>query len=162
MSFCTFIAQRLAAYSKEQSGNAAVEMAIWVTVLVLPLMSVIDTGLYVFQNMEVENAAQMAAQSAWAECGQANQPAATYCSGFSTALTRGVRSTTLGSNVTETHSQGQYCVDGSGALTTSGCATTAWYLVVTASYAYTPMFGPVSVGSIFTSPMTRTTWRRMT
>jgi len=152
--------RRLRAFQAEQSGSAAVEMAIWLFVLFVPLLSVIDMGLYIFQNIEVENAAQMAAQAAWAECGQRPQPAATECSGFATALGRGAHSTSLGSQVSATSTEAEYCVNGSGALQT-GCTPAAYYLVVTATYNYAPVFGAVSVGSIFPSPITRTTWRRM-
>jgi Flp pilus assembly protein TadG len=150
----------LGAFAKEQSGAAAVEMAIWLFILAVPMMNLIDVGLYVFQNMEVENAAQMAAQSAWAECGQQLQPASTKCPGFATALQRGAQSTTLTSSVSVSSSEDQYCVNDDGELE-AGCAPSAYYLVVQASYNYAPMFAPVSVASLFPSPISRTTWRRM-
>jgi Flp pilus assembly protein TadG len=150
----------LGAFAKEQSGAAAVEMAIWLFILVVPLMNIIDLGLYVFQNMEVENAAQMAAQSAWAECGQQLQPASTKCPGFATALQRGARSTTLASSISVGSTEDEYCVNADGDLEKS-CTPSAYYLVVTTTYNYAPMFAPVSVASLFPSPIVRTTWRRM-
>src|SRR5437879_13137779 len=102
-------------------------------VLLIPLMGAFDIGLYVFQRMQVEGAAQMAVQSAFNTCGQGVYalPLTTNCPGLSAAVANGAHSTSLGANVSVTSTTaGDYCVDNTtGQLPTTSCgATTGHYL----------------------------------
>ena len=66
--------QPLRAYWGGRRGAAAAEFAIVLTVLVFPLLNVIDFGMYIFVGMEVNEAAQSTAQAALATCTYANPP----------------------------------------------------------------------------------------
>lgn len=154
----------LTGYGREEQGAAAVEMAIWLIVLVPALLNSFDLGMYVFQQMQVRHAAQMAAQAAFTSCSQQGfTSVSTKCSGFSTTISNAAQySTSLGTNVSWSTSEGDYCVDStSGALTKTGCSATAHYLLVTATYTYAPMFRNVSVTSLLPSTISQTSWIRM-
>lgn len=155
---------KLQAYAAGQGGAAAVEMAIWLIVLVPALLNGFDLGMYIFQQMQVKHAAQMATQAAFTSCGQQGYTnISTRCTGFATTISNAAQnSTSLGSNVSATTSEGDYCVDGAtGALTTSGCTTTAHYLLVTATYTYAPLFQNVSITGLLPSTISQTSWIRM-
>jgi Flp pilus assembly pilin Flp len=153
-----------ARFLADASGAATVELALTLTFLLLPLIGVFDTGVYVFQRMEVENAAEMALQSAFNICGQggATAPLITNCTGLSGAVTKGAHSTSLGSNVSvSSTTEGDYCVSGTGQLTTSGCGTTAHYLKVTVAFTFTPLFPNVSVASVLGNSIGGSRYMRM-
>ena len=93
----------LRTYWSGRRGAAAAEFAIVLTVLVFPLLNVIDFGMYIFVGMEVNEAAQSAAQAALATCTYANPPqvpATILCTNLSNAETAAVGGTSLGSAVT--------------------------------------------------------------
>src|SRR5579862_4141703 len=92
------VRKRWTAYRRDTRGAAAVEMALWTLFLTVPLMNVTDLSFYAYRKMQVENAAQQAAQAAWATCStSALQPAINNCANFSSAVTAGLHSTSLGS-----------------------------------------------------------------
>ena len=102
-------------------GAAAVELAILLPLLTLPLLNIVDLGYYAYQSMQVGNAAVAGAEEARSFCNtQAKVPATntTSCPGFSTDETIAVHSTSLGSGVALVSGyplEGYYC-----ALTTGG------------------------------------------
>jgi len=162
-------------YGVSEHGAAAVEMAIIASMMVVPLLNVMDVGLYMFQRMQVENAAQMAAQATWATCDTAaEQPATTGCANLTTAMTAAAQSTSLGTNVTVgTPTEGYYCLDNANVLVEVGSFPTkpspfnctsapssvtpspapGDYVQVSVSYTYAPLFPAVSVASTFTTPI---------
>lgn len=167
-------------------GAAATEFAIILSLLTIPMMSVVDLGIYVYQSMQLQNAGQMAAQAAWSACTSGMTPitSSSKCSGAQTIMTSAAQTTSLGSAVTITSTtEGFYCVNSTGGLsligstgtfgsppaTQSSCGTGTWlngttpsdYIAVTVSYTYTPLFGGISVASLLTTPITKTTWMRM-
>jgi len=161
-------------YHVDQKGAAAAEFALVLILLAIPILNVVDVGIYVYQRMELDNAAQMAAQQVRSTCNIPTLlPAKTNCTGFSTAVTAGAQSTPLGNAVSVTSVEGNYCVDSSGALVSVGAAKNCStvnptsgdvpgdYIQITASYNYAPFFSAVSLASILTSPITRTAWMRL-
>lgn len=154
---------RPAGYINDSSGAAAVETALTLGLLLIPMMGLFDIGLYAFDRMQVENAAQMAVQSAFNACSQGvAAPLLTNCTNLSGAVTSGAQSTSLGANVSVTSTtEGDYCVGGAGALTTTGCGTTAHYLRVDVSYTYTPLFSAVSVANVLGTSIVRSHYMRM-
>ncbi|MHB8530108.1 MAG: TadE/TadG family type IV pilus assembly protein [Caulobacteraceae bacterium] len=173
-------------------GAAAIEFALSLSFLTASLLNVVDLGLYAYQRMQVENAAQSGAQAAWSACNTAAKlPAtnSTNCPGFANAVTAGVQSTTLGSNVTQatgSPAEGYYCGTTSGALQLVGTAGTVGsppsgapatcagvigaadpiappgdYVQVSVTYPFTPLFGAISLAGLLTTPITKTTWTRM-
>jgi Flp pilus assembly protein TadG len=171
-------------YRAEQRGAAAAEFALVLTLLTVPLLNVIDLAMYAWDRMQLENAAQVAAQAAWAVCPNTTNLPATpnsyaKCPAMPAAVTTAVRSTSLGTNVTVTATtENYYCVNtttntlvtvGSfpgtkpANCSSVGSATDAPgdYVQITASYTFTPIFPAASIASVLTSPITRIAWTRM-
>ena len=129
-------------YRTEQRGAAAVEFALIVTLLTIPVLNVVDLALYAWDRMQVDNAAQMGVQAAWATCSLSSNLPATpnsyaKCSAMPAAVTTAVQSTTLGANVTvSSTTEGYYCVNTSTNL-----------LVAVGTFPGTKPANCVSVGS---------------
>lgn len=175
---------------RDTRGAAAVEFVLWLGVLVVPVLSAVDLGVYAMQRMQLEIAGQATVQAAWHLCDSPTKlPATKNCTGLSTALTTAAQGTSLGSNVTISSGfplEGYFCTDSSQALKPAGNGMT-WttgqtpptkpancsaviagsktppgdYIQVQVSYAYTPVFSAVSVASLLTTPITRTAWMRL-
>lgn len=180
---------RLRVFAQEVRGAAAAEFVLWTALLVVPVLSAVDIGIYVDRRMQLEIAAQAAVQAAWHSCTTASSlPAVQNCSGLSATMLQAAQGTSLGSSVTLTNgtaSEGYYCVDANNKLVLVGTAgnfttppvkpvpftcasvktgsTTAPgdYIFATASYDYTPVFSNVSIASLLTTPITRTAWMRL-
>ncbi len=94
----------LGAYGSERRGAAGVEFAVVLALLLIPILNVIDFGVYLFQNMEVAAATDAAAQAALSTCGWTNELPAYgvngYCPSLTTAVTTAAQSTSLGTGVT--------------------------------------------------------------
>ena len=170
-------------------GAAAAEFVLWVAILTVPVLSAVDIGVYAFQRMQLEIAAQAAVQTAWHVCNKTTLlPAVKNCAGLSAAMTSAAQGTSLGTTVTITTtpvSEGYYCVNASNKLVLVGTTATFGatpaapapfdchtvialstakpgdYIQVTASYAYAPVFPGVSVASLLTTPITRTAKMRL-
>ena len=119
-----------AAWRRDTSGAAAVELAIMASLLTIPLLNVVDLAFYAFRFMQVQNAAQVGAQAAWATCDTtAKLPATntTKCPGFASAVTAAIQSTSLSTGVTQatgSPAEGYYCTTTAGALQLVGTAGT--------------------------------------
>jgi len=163
-------------YRKGSGGAAAAEFALILTLLVVPVLNVVDFGIYVYDRMQLDNAGQSAVQTAWAQCAATGLIPATvnnYCSGLSTAMTTAAQSSSLGSGVSVTSTTEDYCCPGAGALTCQGSVSNTTpaacasgeapgdYLFVTVSYTYAPLYSGVSLASLLTTPITRTAWMRL-
>lgn len=162
-------------------GTSAIEFSFFAGLLSLALLNVTDTSVYIYKRMQVENATQMGAQAAFKTCDPSNGylPATTNCPGLNTAVTNAIRGTSLGAQVqlqSGSPSEGYYCLNSSGSLQyvssvskkPSDCSTAGTaalqpedYIRITTSYAYTPMFPGVSVGGLFTTPITNTAMIRL-
>jgi Flp pilus assembly protein TadG len=172
----------------ETHGAAAVELVLWLAVLVVPLLSAVDVGVYVFQKMQLQIAAQAAVQYVWQKCDPnlGGVPAFSKCSDLSLAkITSAAQSTSLGTAVTLTSTPSQPAIKEGTACATTGSGpqwvgtpstaigtapvsaacplgpTKPDYITVTASYPYTPVFSGLSVGSLLTTPIIQTAWMRM-
>jgi len=174
-------------YRTDQRGAAAVEFAIVVTLLTVPVLNVVDVAQYAWDRMQTDNAAQAAVQAAWTTCSTAaNLPATvgTNCSAMSAAVTLAAQSTSLRTAVTVTSTtEGYYCVKTSvtpNTLIYAGPVTSAKpsdcsqgsiggsssdvpgdYVLITTSYTYSPIFPAVSVASGLATPITRQAWMRL-
>jgi hypothetical protein len=105
----------------------------------------------------------MAVQAAFTSCGQQGYSSlSSKCPNFTTIInTAAQNSTSLGGNVSASPSEGNYCVDATtGALTTTGCGTTAHYLSVTTTYSYSALFSNVSVTRLLPSTISQSSWIR--
>ena len=122
---------RLGRFLRRSDGTAAVEMALWTAVIIVPMASVFDIGEYTYRKMQVENAAEMAVQAAWHACDPSELPAVQNCTGLANTgllatLRTAAQSTSLGTNVTiaattTAVTEGYYCTNnGTGALVLVG------------------------------------------
>ena len=90
-------------------------------------------------------------------------------------MTAAVQSTTLGTKVSITSTAEDYCCPGSSSspLSCQGSVLTTTptncssglapgdYILVATSYSYAPIFSEVSVTSLLTTPITRTSYMRL-
>lgn len=174
---------------RAENGAAGAEMAIWAAALVVPIYGTVDLAHYTYKRMQVDAAAQAAAHRAWVLCDATTKlPAITACNGLTAAMTQAAQATSLGTGVTlGTTKEGYYCADADGKLTlvgTEGSGTTApikpstftcagippgnsstkpgEYIVVTANYTFTPLFGSLSFSQLLPTAVSRTAWMRLT
>ena len=175
--------RRRLGFLRDQSGAAAAELVLWIALLIVPVLSVLDLGLYGFQRMQVEYAAQAGIQAARLACGDSAAPFTKNCAGLSSAVTTAAQSTLLGSSVSLSGApvEGYYCVDSSGALaavgsvgspptkpspftcdsvTTGSSSSPGTYLQVTVTYDYSPVF-TTPIASLFGTKIERTAWLRV-
>jgi len=173
-------------YRRDQKGAAAVEFALVLTLLTVPVLNVVDLAMYAWDRMQLDNAAQIAVQAAWATCStNANRPASpnsyAKCAGMPGAVTLAAQSTSLGTNVTWVlTSEAYYCITTGGSLVFAAAATATPpsdcsknglggqssdvpgdYVQITTSYPFAPIFPAVSIASTLTSPIRRTAWMRL-
>ena len=161
-------------YCKSRRGAAAAEFALVLSLLTIPILNVVDVGIYVYDRMELDNSAQAAVQSAWALCAATGDvPAVSNCTGVSSAMAAAVQNAPLGAGVTLTSTSEQYCCPGAtlacqGSVTTTtptNCTPSGEapgdYIFATVSYTYAPLFTGVSVAGLLTTPMTRTASMRL-
>lgn len=163
----------------DNSGLAGIEFALASTALTVGLLNGLEVARWSFQKMELANAVHTATLAAWNACDTQHLPAKTKCtSALATAVSNGLSQTSLGT-LTGTTSEGYYCVNTSGVLqkianydattkpadcTLAGDSSRAPgdYVVVTANYTYTPLFGQsLTVGSLLTSNLTSTGYIRL-
>jgi hypothetical protein len=169
-------------------GVAAIEFAFIAGFLTLAVVNVSDIGIYIYQRMEVENAAQIGTMSAVKTCvplstAQQTQPpalpATLNCAGLNAAVTAAIQSTSLGNKIALSGggiSEGYYCVNSSNALqymsgvsskpadcSAAGMASLqpADYLKVSVAFNYAPLFGGISVAGLFANPINKTAMVRM-
>lgn len=168
---------------RDARGAAGVEFVLMLTLLTLPTLNVIDLGLYAYERMQVETAAQAAVQAAWHACSSSAQLPTKNCTGVAATMLTAAQSTSLSTNVTlPTVVEGFYCSNGSGGLAlvgSTGTTTTAPtgagtctsviagsttapgdYIQATASAPYAPLFGSLSLLPLPTT-ISRTAWLRL-
>lgn len=163
----------------DQRGVVSVEFALAAIFIVTAMLNAADVGEYVHQSMQVENAAQMGAQTALQTCAATQLPVMTACPGLSGRITSAVTSTSLGGNVTVDGGQAveaYYCINAANTLVRVGtiggkpatCAATGNpsvapgdYVVVTVSFPYTALFPGAGAGAVLTTPIRRSAIMRL-
>jgi uncharacterized membrane protein len=169
-------------FRRDERGSAAIEFAAASMLLVVGVLNSVDFGYYMYQRMEVENAAQVGVQAAWKTCYDSSSmlPATQNCGGLNAAVTAAIQSTSLGANVSLSSgypAEGYYCVNGSGILQSVGslsnkpadcsaagnAATSPGdYLQVGVTYRYAPLFPGFSLmGAWGISSISKTSWMRV-
>jgi len=168
-------------FSSDERGTSAIEFAFFASILSFAILNVADISIYLYKRMQVENATQMGAQAAWNACdpSQNQLPATTNCPSLTTAITNAIHSTSLSTAVSlqaGSPAEGYYCVNSSGQLqyvssvsskpadcTVAGVPSNmpGDYIIVTASYAYAPIFHGVTVAAAFPTPIVRTSMMRL-
>ena len=183
------IFSRFPDFIRERRGTAAVEFVLWFPVIALPLVGVIDLGIYAVQRMQVEAASQAGAATAWRVCDEVTEHPVTNtsCAGVGTSIAAAVQGTGLGAGATlaSTPVAGWYCATDAGVLSLLG---SSWaidsgsptakpadcsgavggsttdpgeYIQVTVNFTYTPLFGVLRTAGILPATITHTAWRRL-
>ena len=174
------VTKKVAAIWSDQQGVSAIEFSFFAGLLSLGMLNTADVSIYIYQRMELENAAQMGSQAAWKTCDTAHLPATTNCSGLMTAVTNAAQSTSLGTQVSlqsGSPAEGYYCVNSSGALQYVGAVTSpeptdcsaagmtnlkpADYIKITTAFSYAPLFPGITVASAFATPIIKTALMRL-
>lgn len=176
-----FLYEHISNYRRDRRGVAAIEFAVGGMFLTLGVLNAVDMGFYQFKRMEVENAAQAAAQAAWKTCNDPTSmlPATQKCAGLNNAINAAIQTTSLGTSVSVTSgypTEGYYCVNSAGALQSVGSlsnkpancssvgnasASPGDYIQVAVTYNYAPMF-PVSIMSAWgVTTISMTSWMRL-
>ena len=156
------ITKHIAALRSDRRGVAAIDFAIFASLISIGMLNVTDIAIYVYQRMQVEYATQAGAQAAWHTCTINMLPATNNCSGLNTAVQNAVQSTSLGTHVTlqsGSPAEGYYCVNSSGVLQymndvnhkPTDCS----------AFPYAPLFPGITVTGAFATPITRTAVMRL-
>ena len=158
-----------------------IEFALVAGVLCILLMNGIEVARYAYTVMQVQNAAQVGAQSAWKTCDPNKElPATTKCPALNTAVAAAIKSTTLGDKVTLANApvERYYCLNTANALIPDGGialgSKPANCSAITGAqagagrlhhggvtYAYQPLFLDFTVGRLFAPTITKTTNMRL-
>jgi|SRR6185437_4334421 len=170
--------QNVKAFGRDRRGTAAIEFAFFVGFLSVATLNVAEVSIYIYQRMQVENAAQMGAQAVWKTCNTSSLlPATTKCAGLTTALNNSVRSTALGARVqSASPTEAYYCVTAQNALqymssvdskpvdcsaAGNSAAQPADYITIQTTFNYAPMFAGITVGTLFPTTIQQTTTMRL-
>lgn len=169
------------AFGHDRRGTAAVEFALAATLLIVGLLNAVDFGYYMYQRMEVENAAEAGAQAAWKTCSDQSTmlPATDNCANLKTAITAAIQNTSLGTAITLTSgspTEGYYCVNASNMLQAVGslaakptdCSAAGNasvspgdYILVSVTCKYAPLFGLSLMTATGITSINMTTWMRL-
>ena len=170
---------RIRQLRKDNRGLAAIEFALIAGFLSVAVLNVADIAVFLFDELQVNNATQMGVQAAWATCDLNHVPATLKCPNMNNAVTTAIRSTSLGNAVSfqaGSPSEGWYCVNSGGTLqymadyanppndcTAAGVPTTepADYVKVQTTYDYSPIFPGLSVASVFPAHILSTSYVRL-
>jgi Flp pilus assembly protein TadG len=176
------LCKKIVLLRSNQKGASALEFSLFAGILIFGVLNIVDISIYIFQRMQVENAAQVAVQAAWKECDPSKGylPATTSCPDLTTSITNAAQSTSLGNQIAiqqGSPSEGYYCLNTSGALQLVATATNdppadcsatgvtgmtpADYIQVTTTFPYTPLFTGITVASAFATPIIKTGTMRL-
>jgi Flp pilus assembly protein TadG len=176
------LAAAVSALKKDEHGASALEFALFVGILAFGLLNTADISIYVYKRMQLENAAEMAAQAVWKACDPSKGylPATLSCPNLTSVITEAAQSTALGNHVTiavGSPQEGFYCLNDANALQLvanatlnppADCSSTGRvgqqpgdYIQVTASYSYSPLFPGVTVAGAFSTPIMKTSMMRL-
>lgn len=175
------IAQLVARFGRDARATAAIEFGGAASLLIISALNAIDLGYYMYNRLQVENAAQVGAQAAWKTCSDQSHdlPATVNCSGLNAAVTAAIQSTSLGTHVTLASgypAEGYYCVNSSNALQSVGSlsakptncsaagnasASPGDYVQISVTYSFAPLFGLSVMTAWGVRSITMTTWTRL-
>jgi Flp pilus assembly protein TadG len=162
---------------RDQCGATAIEFALIASVLVLLLLNGVDLGRYIYYRDQVENATQAGAHAVWERCDPTKLPIVPNCYTDQTTAENAVASVVadIVPGVTGDHvtlAQGYYCPDATGTLhAVTNVATPpsqclsgvvpGIYARVEVTYSFAPLFGNLTVVSMFGTPTSTTSYMRL-
>ena len=104
----------------DRSGLAGIEFALASTAFTVGLLNGLEVARWSFERMEVANAVHSATLAVWNACDTKHLPAKSNCSGLTTAITNGLATTSLTTDVTIASgypTEAYYCLNSSKVLT---------------------------------------------
>jgi uncharacterized membrane protein len=148
----------LQSFRHDKRGTAAVEFGFAALFLVAGLLNAVDLGHYTYRRMEVENAAQVGAQTAWKTCNDVSSmlPATLKCPGLTAAITAAIQSTSLGDTVSLASgypAEGYYCITSSGTMQSVGSLSSRPADCSAAGSSSTSPGDYIQVGVTFPTPL---------
>jgi Flp pilus assembly protein TadG len=174
---------RLRSFRDDHRGVAGIEFALVAGVLCILLLNVIEVARYAYTVRQVQNAAQIGAQAIWKACDPVKElPATTQCASLNNVITLAITSTTLGDGVklqVNSPMEAYYCLSNANALIPdagislankpTNCNTIAGaqagqpgdYIRVDVTYDYKPLFLDFTVGKLFGSTISKSTFMRL-
>jgi Flp pilus assembly protein TadG len=162
---------------RDQRGVTAIEFALVSVSLVFLLLNGIDLGRYIYYRDQVENATQSGAHAVWERCDPTKLPIVPKCFADQAVAKTAVASViaaivpgVTGDRVTL--DQGYYCPDAAGTLHAvtnvasppSQCISgviPGVYVRVEVTYSYAPLFGNLTVVSMFGTSTSTTSYMRL-
>ena len=169
----------LRALRKDVRGLAAIEFALIGGFLSMAVLNLSDICVYALDKQQLDNATEMGAQAAWANCDLNHIPATVKCGNLTNAVTTAIHGTSLGGSVALQAgypSEGYYCVNAGGTLqmvsdvstrpadcSAAGNASAAPgdFVQIKTSYSYTPIFPGLTVLALMPANMQSTSWMRL-
>ncbi len=175
-------------FVRNDRGTAAIEFAAVAMLLVVILGNAVDFGVYEYRSMQVQEAAQAGAQTAWLTCKAPNLlPATQNCTAsngatanLTDAVTTAIQSTSLGTRAALASgypAEDYYCVNSSGALQSVGSLSSkptncsaagnssvspGDYVQIAVTTPYSAMFPGFSVVGLWgLSSISATSWMRL-
>ncbi|UVF18490.1 pilus assembly protein [Microvirga terrae] len=174
---------RLQSFRDDHRGVAGIEFALVAGVLCILLLNGIEVARYAYIVMQVQNAAQIGAQSAWKACDPTKElPATTQCASLIDTVATAVTSTTLGTSVKlrdNSPTEAYYCLNNANALIPDAgiplankptdCNTIPGaragkpgdYIRIDVTYQYKPLFLDFTVGRLFAPTISKSTFMRL-
>jgi len=167
------------ALRKDNRGLAAIEFALIGGFLSMAVLNVSDICVYALDRLQLDNATEMGAQAAWANCDLNHIPATVKCPNLTSKVTAAIQATSLGTSVTLQSgypTEGYYCVGTTGTLqlvsdvstrpadcSAAGSASTAPgdFVQIKTSYSYTPIFPGLTILTLLPASMQSTSWMRL-
>ncbi len=147
-----------------RDGAAAIEFALFGSILVVMLLNTVDFAFLIWSHIEVDYAAEVGAQAAYNTCSAGTLPATTNCPTMTSVITTAAQATSLGTGVSlasGSPAETYYCTTASSSLQSVGdyssppnpfnCAaagnaseTPGDYVTVKVNYSYHPLFSGLS------------------
>lgn len=166
-------------FAADQRGVAAVEMALFGTLVVGALLNVVEIGRYAYMSTQVTSAGQAGAYATLASCPATETPVTTNCNGVEEAVTTAIEGTSLGDAISLDGSltEAWYCVDDEGELVEVGQKSEAratncqevnspsdvpgLYVRVRVTCDFEPIFPGLTLAAAFNDKIVRTAWMRV-
>lgn len=165
--------------ASDTRGVASIEFALAATLIITAALNAADLGSYVYSSMQVENAAQMAVQTALRACTAAQLPVIVACPGFADSLAAAMAANSLGAAVVIDGGQpveAYFCVDAKNQLVEVGAigsrpatciaagnaaGVPGDFIAITVSYTYAPLVPGASVAQLLPTTIRRSAIMRV-
>ena len=158
----------------DQRGSIAIEFALIAGFLVFLLLNGMELGRYIYLRSQLENATQAGGHAVWKACDPTKLPIATKCSPEGKTAVKTVVSSMFGTVDDDdiTLTEGYFCTSADGVLHAvtnpaslpSVCQTgivAGDYVQVQITYSYAPLFANLTLGRLFGTSISTTSYMRL-